>query len=134
MAGRHLHMDCRAPLHLSDRDAIVDWMREAARQTGMTVLGNLGVYLPGPLDSGPGVSAVMLIAESHLCCHTWPEHGVITMDFYSCRDFDPKPVLASFCETFGVTEVIQVSDTPRWGFGAELEPKADKQPSLAQRK
>ncbi len=33
-----------------------------------------------------GASGVILIAESHLSFHTWPEHGLITMDVYTCGD------------------------------------------------
>lgn len=31
-----------------------------------------------------GASGVVLIAESHLSFHTWPEHGLVTIDIYTC--------------------------------------------------
>ena len=31
-----------------------------------------------------GASGVVLIAESHLSFHTWPEHGLVTLDIYTC--------------------------------------------------
>lgn len=31
-----------------------------------------------------GVSGIVLLAESHLSFHTWPEYGLITMDVYTC--------------------------------------------------
>ncbi len=33
-----------------------------------------------------GASGVILIAESHLSFHTWPEHGLVTLDIYTCGD------------------------------------------------
>ncbi|MCL5988907.1 MAG: adenosylmethionine decarboxylase [Candidatus Thermoplasmatota archaeon] len=31
-----------------------------------------------------GASGIVLLAESHLSFHTWPEHGLVTMDIYTC--------------------------------------------------
>ena len=33
-----------------------------------------------------GVSGVIVIAESHLTIHTWPEHGYAAVDIFSCGD------------------------------------------------
>lgn len=33
-----------------------------------------------------GCSGIVLIAESHLSFHTWPEHELITLDIYTCGD------------------------------------------------
>jgi S-adenosylmethionine decarboxylase len=33
-----------------------------------------------------GASGVVLLAESHLSFHTWPEHGLVTLDIYTCGD------------------------------------------------
>ena len=33
-----------------------------------------------------GASGIVLIAESHLSFHTWPEHGLVTLDIYTCGD------------------------------------------------
>ena len=35
-----------------------------------------------------GVSGVVVIAESHLTVHTWPEHGYAAVDVFSCGDLD----------------------------------------------
>lgn len=108
-------IDARATKNLVDREAVCAWITEAARLTGMTLLGLQSHLLPGPLDSGPGVSAVAVIAESHLSVHTWPEVGVITMDFYSCRAFDPAPVRDLFFRSFSITEVLSSCALSRWG-------------------
>jgi len=35
-----------------------------------------------------GVSGVVIIAESHLTVHTWPEHGYAAVDVFSCGQLD----------------------------------------------
>jgi S-adenosylmethionine decarboxylase len=38
-------------------------------------------------DTG-GMTAMLLLAESHLTLHTWPEHGYLALNLYCCR---PRP-------------------------------------------
>ncbi len=45
-----------------------------------------------------GYSTVVVIAESHLSLHTFPEDNYFTFDCYSCKYFDEKEVLAVFNE------------------------------------
>jgi len=40
-----------------------------------------------------GVSGFVMIYESHISCHTWPEIGYVSMDVYSCRPFDHKKTI-----------------------------------------
>ena len=37
-----------------------------------------------------GVSGVVIISESHLTIHSFPEHGYASVDVYTCGDLDPK--------------------------------------------
>jgi S-adenosylmethionine decarboxylase len=41
-----------------------------------------------------GASGIVLLAESHLSFHTWPEHGLVTLDIYTCGD--PKSAEVAF--------------------------------------
>lgn len=34
-----------------------------------------------------GVTAVILIAESHISIHTWPEYGIVNLEIFTCGDF-----------------------------------------------
>ena len=37
-----------------------------------------------------GVTGVVVLEESHLSIHTWPEHGYVAVDFYTCGDCEPE--------------------------------------------
>lgn len=37
-----------------------------------------------------GVTGVLLLEESHVSIHTWPEKGYAAVDFYTCGDGDPQ--------------------------------------------
>ena len=52
----------------------------AARDSGLTVVGD-SFYQFEP----QGVTGTVLLAESHLAIHTWPEHGFVTVDVYVCN-------------------------------------------------
>lgn len=39
-----------------------------------------------------GISGFIMLYESHISLHTWPEEGYVAMDLYSCKDFDDKAI------------------------------------------
>jgi len=63
-----------------------------------------------------GVSGVVVISESHISTHTWPEYGYGALDFYSCGDeVDPEKGLFYAVEAFGsssshITEITRGLD------------------------
>jgi len=63
-----------------------------------------------------GVSGVVVISESHVSTHTWPEHGYGALDFYSCgEDVDPEKGVLYAVEAFGassshITEITRGID------------------------
>ena len=57
---------------------------EAAGLTPVAELFHAFVPLPGQAEPA-GVTGVVLLAESHLAVHTWPELGVVTLDLYVCH-------------------------------------------------
>ncbi len=79
--GKHLLIelnDCNHDL-LNDLDTIRDIMLAAAVGCGATVLGESFHRF-----SPQGISGVIIIAESHLTIHTWPEHGYAAADIFTC--------------------------------------------------
>jgi S-adenosylmethionine decarboxylase len=89
MDGLHLTADLHGCLceaaWLTDAARLVAWCREAVLAAGLQPVADLAHTFPaGP--SGPGgVTATILLAESHLCLHTWPELGAVTADVYVCN-------------------------------------------------
>jgi len=45
-------------------------------------------YDSGTIKEDWGISGIVLIAESHIALHTFPEKGFFTLDIFSCKDFD----------------------------------------------
>lgn len=59
--------------------------------------------LQGRVDQAYGYSTFLMIAESHLSLHTFPETNYLTFDCYSCKDFDHELVMELLKEAFGIT-------------------------------
>ena len=51
-----------------------------------------------------GVSGVIVISESHISTHTWPEYGYAALDFYTCGNYgDPEKAVFYAVEAFGAS-------------------------------
>lgn len=85
--GRHLLVEYYGcdPDVLDDEARIRTLMRDAARAAGATE-----VAVVFHRFSPQGVSGVVVVEESHLSIHTWPEYGYAAVDFYTCGECDPK--------------------------------------------
>lgn len=58
--------------------------------------------------SPQGVSGVVLIAESHLSCHTWPEAGYVAVDIYTCGKIHPRAAVEHLAAFFRArTHMVQ---------------------------
>ena len=80
--GTHLILelkDCRREL-LTDLDFLRSTLLSAAVEAGTTVMGDSFHYF----DPYDGVSGVVIIAESHLSIHTWPEYDYAAVDIFTC--------------------------------------------------
>jgi S-adenosylmethionine decarboxylase proenzyme len=59
---------------------------QAVSQAGLHTVGDRFHGFAPSVDGQPaGVTGVVLLAESHLAVHTWPEHGVVTLDVFVCH-------------------------------------------------
>jgi len=79
--GLHLILDLFAcdRAVLDDEGAIRAMMIEGAKRSGANVIGErFHKFEP------QGVSGVVILAESHLAIHTWPEHGFAAVDLFTC--------------------------------------------------
>ncbi len=70
------------PARLRDLDALRGLVDEVVRELGLQpVAPPLWHVFPGE----GGVTCALLLAESHLTLHSFPEHGTVTMNLYCCR-------------------------------------------------
>jgi S-adenosylmethionine decarboxylase len=72
--------DCDGDL-LANVDYVTDAMLEAAKRAKATIVTHTFHHF-SPL----GVSGAIIIAESHLAIHTWPEYGYAAVDLFTCGD------------------------------------------------
>jgi S-adenosylmethionine decarboxylase len=78
--GTHLFVDLFEANQLDDIRVVEEICTRAAQATGATVIrGNFHHF-----GDGCGISGVVLLAESHLAIHTWPEEHLATVDIYVC--------------------------------------------------
>ncbi|MCA6215403.1 adenosylmethionine decarboxylase [Ideonella sp. B7] len=91
MQGLHLTADlagCPSELpEMTDAAALRRRCLAAVQASGLQPVGELfHRFAPHPAVAGPaGVTGVVLLAESHLAVHTWPERGAVTLDAYVCN-------------------------------------------------
>ncbi len=57
-----------------------------------------------PKDQG-GISGFIMIAESHISIHTFPDKGFLTADVYSCKPFDTEKALEFFRKHFDLQDM-----------------------------
>ena len=85
--GRHVIVDLYEcdPAKLNDCDLIRNAMIESALAAGATIVGDIFHHF-----APQGVSGAVVIAESHISIHTWPELGYAACDLFTCgKSVDP---------------------------------------------
>lgn len=103
--GIHIAMECagcRRDL-LTDADLLKDTMVACAKEAGATVVDSM-IHSYNPA----GLSGVVVISESHLAIHTWPDIGYASFDIYTCGKRDLADGIARRLE-----EVFQPSEISR---------------------
>ncbi len=108
--GRHLLaelVDCDSEL-LVDSEKLEKAMKDAARIAGATVVDSVfHRYNP------QGLSGIVVIAESHISIHTWPEYNYAAVDCFTCgSNVDPGKALTSLKEALGCRK-MQVRELNR---------------------
>lgn len=83
--GRHFlaeYYKCSSEI-LNDKNRIADIMTKAVEASKATIIKPFFHKF-----SPQGISGIIVIAESHLAIHTWPEYSFAAVDLFSCGDFD----------------------------------------------
>ncbi|RZI80873.1 MAG: adenosylmethionine decarboxylase [Rubrivivax sp.] len=90
MKGVHFTADLRGcpadnPL-MTQVSALQALCTAAVAGAGLRAVGQcFHAFPPADVHTEGGVTGVVLLAESHLAVHTWPESGVVTLDVFVCN-------------------------------------------------
>ena len=94
MIGQHLLADLYdvASDRLADAGLLADCLDDAARRGGMTPIGAPVLHR----FQGGGLTGYLLLSESHIAFHAYPEHSFLALDIFSCGRADSRAALAVF--------------------------------------
>ena len=107
-AGSHLLVDLWGAENLDSLEITEAALRRAALDSGATILHcHLHHFTPNG-----GISGVLVLAESHISIHTWPERGYAALDLFMCGDCDPNDGLQALKDAF-CPEKIEVDEQRR---------------------
>ena len=116
MQGLHLTADlhgCRCAMDwLTEAAALGAFCIEAVEAAGLQAVGQQFHTFPTTALGPGGVTATVLLAESHLCVHTWPEQRAVTLDVYVCNfgaDHSDKAhaLLGALLQRFDATQLLR---------------------------
>jgi S-adenosylmethionine decarboxylase len=126
--GRHMLLelfDCDLDA-INNLDSVKETLVEAARRAQATIV-DVVFHEFNPF----GISGVVVIAESHLSIHTWPEYRYAAVDVFSCGDVLQPEVAANYlAEQFGA-ERMSVVEVQRGTFVNASQPIVNRAPVAA---
>ena len=90
---------------LKNEILLASMLRDIPAAMGMHIINEPVVVCVGPKnrkDPG-GLSGFVMIAESHISFHTFPERGFVTIDVYTCQnDIDTEKLKTQFTDVFKI--------------------------------
>ena len=96
---------CRREV-LTDAPLLRRVLNEYPGQVGMEKVSPVHLYdieTSNPLDAG--MSGFVVIAQSHISLHAWPEYGEVDIDICSCKEFSQEDAVAFAQEMFQTEDV-----------------------------
>lgn len=107
-AGTHLLLELWGARNLGDPEHIDGVLCDAARAANATILHSHFHHF----SPNGGVSGVVVLAESHVSIHTWPERDYAAVDIFMCGSCDPYKAIPILRRAFEPTSV-QLSEHRR---------------------
>lgn len=123
--GRHLLLelfDCDAEA-INSLDTVKASMVEAAKRAQATIV-DVVFHEFNPF----GISGVVVIAESHLAIHTWPEYRYAAVDIFSCGEVLQPEVAANYLVEQFAAERTSIVEMQRGMFLNSAVPIVNKSP------
>ena len=91
---------------LTDADLVQEFLDGFPARIGMTKIAPAQVYTyRGKREEDWGVSGFVLIAESHISVHTFPERAYLNVDIFSCKPFDADESAEFVKRRFGLRRI-----------------------------
>ncbi|MEO8703831.1 MAG: S-adenosylmethionine decarboxylase [Kofleriaceae bacterium] len=97
-----------SPARLRDRALVLALLDRIVGAMDLRVVSTAVYVFPEP----GGVTAIYLLAESHLAIHTFPETGSATLNVYCCKPRTPPGWSELLHETLGA-DAVHASEHPR---------------------
>ena len=95
-AGIHLLIDFWEAKNLTNRITVENALREAAISANATAINlQLNQY-----SENGGISGILVLAESHISIHTWPERSFAAIDIFMCGVCNPYDCIAVLKKAF----------------------------------
>jgi len=92
------------PEALRNSDLVQAFLDAYPQEINMTKIAPPQVYTyRGKRPEDWGLSGFVLIAESHISVHTFPDRGHVNIDIFSCKPFDGDGAVEFVKNTFGVS-------------------------------
>ena len=107
-AGTHLLADLWEGRNLDSLEVVERTLAEAATACGATLINVQSHHF----NASGGVSAVAMLAESHISVHTWPERGYAAVDIFMCGACDPYRAISALQRGLS-PKSIQLSELKR---------------------
>lgn len=107
--GPHLTMDLAECEQNLDRvDGVVYLLDELPRMLNMKpLMPPYAFWHSSCSEEDRGITGVVVIAESHISCHTYPEKNFVFLDIFSCKPFDRRAAMDYVIEHFKSKNVEQ---------------------------
>ncbi|MEL7239394.1 MAG: adenosylmethionine decarboxylase [Planctomycetota bacterium] len=102
-AGAHVIVDFWGATRLDDPAFVERALKAAAEAAGAQILHSHTHHF-SPYG---GVTGVVVLAESHISIHTWPERGFAAIDIFMCGDCDPRDALPTLTRAFSPEHAIE---------------------------
>jgi S-adenosylmethionine decarboxylase len=92
---------------VSDVTSLADLAGNAVRAGGGHVLATSHAVFPNG-----ALTLVLILAESHLSIHTWPEESLIAIDLFSCGAIDGRRVLTELTDALRL-DAVRITELDR---------------------
>lgn len=107
-AGIHIIIDAWQASNLINTDFVEQVIKQAAEKTGAEIISSKF----HSFGENEGCTGIILLSESHMSIHTWPEQDYAAIDVFTCGETNPRLSLDVVKEKFE-TDCLQIQELTR---------------------